>query len=229
MYSIPGPGVVTEVIDKGWIAVKLDTGLKIKTRPGNVWAIDADGTEGEIISSFAKRTKALHRPQKFPPTIHQGRETFKEVGKRARPDEDLEEDEDADDEIDEMDDADTEDGEENDVETETLQNSNEYESEKTDITGMNTNDNDDDTSSSKNDKSQQRSWDRHSMVLPAGERRSVRSLRVGTRMECLMPDHSWEAGLVEYEHPDGTYSIVTEQGEVLPSVSRAQIRVLSNY
>ena len=67
------------------------------------------------------------------------------------------------------------------------------------------------------------------MVLPAGERRSVRSLRVGIRVECLLPDHSWETGIVEYEHPDGSYSILTENGDILPSVSRAQIRALSSY
>ena len=52
---------------------------------------------------------------------------------------------------------------------------------------------------------------------------------VGTRVEVLLPDHSWESGLVEYEHADGTYSILTEFGDVLPSVSRAQIRVVGNY
>ena len=67
------------------------------------------------------------------------------------------------------------------------------------------------------------------MVLPAGERRRRSMICVGTRVEVLLPDHSWESGLVEYEHADGTYSILTEFGDVLPSVSRAQIRVLGNY
>ena len=35
-----GPGLVVEVRDKGWIAVQLDSGAKIKSRPGNVKAID---------------------------------------------------------------------------------------------------------------------------------------------------------------------------------------------
>ena len=41
-----GPGVVVEVIDKGWIAVKLDSGAKIKTRPGNVKTVDDDEGAG---------------------------------------------------------------------------------------------------------------------------------------------------------------------------------------
>lgn len=37
-----GAGIVTDVIDKGWICVKLDSGRKIKTRPGNVTALEGD-------------------------------------------------------------------------------------------------------------------------------------------------------------------------------------------
>jgi hypothetical protein len=54
-----GVGVVTNVIDKGWIEVRLDAsagGRKIKTRPGNVTALEGDP---EVITAFAKKTKAL--------------------------------------------------------------------------------------------------------------------------------------------------------------------------
>lgn len=51
-----GIGVVTDVIDKGWIGVRLESGKKIKTRPGNVTALEGD----EVIVSFAKKTKATH-------------------------------------------------------------------------------------------------------------------------------------------------------------------------
>jgi hypothetical protein len=51
-----GAGVVTDVIDKGWIGVRLESGKKIKTRPGNVTALEGD----EVIVSFAKKTKATH-------------------------------------------------------------------------------------------------------------------------------------------------------------------------
>jgi hypothetical protein len=40
MTKDKGPGLVVEVRDKGWIAVQLDSGAKIKSRPGNVKAID---------------------------------------------------------------------------------------------------------------------------------------------------------------------------------------------
>jgi len=51
-----GIGVVMDVIDKGWIGVRLDTGRKIKTRPGNVTALEGD----DVILTFAKKTKATH-------------------------------------------------------------------------------------------------------------------------------------------------------------------------
>jgi len=62
-----GIGVVTDVIDKGWIGVRLESGRKIKTRPGNVTALEGDD---EAITTFAKKTKATHAIK--PPVLRPG-------------------------------------------------------------------------------------------------------------------------------------------------------------
>jgi len=62
-----GVGVVTDVIDKGWIGVRLEGGRKIKTRPGNVTALEGD----DVITSFAKKTKAIHANK--PPVLLPGK------------------------------------------------------------------------------------------------------------------------------------------------------------
>ena len=49
-----GEGFVVEVIEKGWIVVRLDDGGSIKTRPGMVCTIEKD----DVVSTFAIKTKA---------------------------------------------------------------------------------------------------------------------------------------------------------------------------
>ena len=72
-----GVGVVTDVIDKGWIGVRLESGKKIKTRPGNVTALEGD----EVIVSFAKKTKATHATR---PPIRLAGATSTRGGRRRR-------------------------------------------------------------------------------------------------------------------------------------------------
>ena len=53
-----GVGIVESVIDKGWISVRLESGRKIKTRPGNVTELAADP---ETSSDFSAPDKFPHK------------------------------------------------------------------------------------------------------------------------------------------------------------------------
>ena len=265
-----GVGVVVEVIDKGWISVRLEgSGKRIKTRPGNVTALEGD----EVISTFAKKTKATHAiktPVLLPgatldwgaevnddtqssdsgggggcgggggeaatvvrgtPTSHatrksmsssssstpsshgskgKGRKVF--VAKRtlafncpvrSRGSEGGDNDDEGDDEsIDVL-------GDDELSGSGGLMSDDPQESDDLDdASGV---------TASYGDLP-------HLPKLMASPERRRRSLKIGAAVEAMNADSRWSAGLVDYEHDDGTYSVLLDNGDVLSYVPRAKLR-----